>query len=197
MVCSKKDISTICVKTILTICTCSSFHIVINCVIKFQKILEITEDFISEFPRRNKIQQKESDQSDNVDNLDLADDSFEADIKEQKTNVEDSSDVDNTTSHNAVNVTDTWKKDGAVNIAKTSTKHSEPAVPSRITDNNDNPPSDLNITGTPQTERKHLMAQNKIARLMSYGSPSVLSPLSAPVPRSVSKRFKPPAFKKL
>lgn len=57
--------------------------------------------------------------------------------------------------------------------------------------------SDLPDVSTPVMERKRSIATAKMARLMSYGSPSVLSPLSITVPRSVTKGFKPPAFKKL
>lgn len=67
----------------------------------------------------------------------------------------------------------------------------------RRASNNDTELEGPEMTSTPVINRKRSQAQLKLAKLMTYGSPSVLSPLNTSVPKSVSRDFKPPAFKKL
>lgn len=67
----------------------------------------------------------------------------------------------------------------------------------RRASNNDHELEGPEMTSTPVVNRKRSLAQLKLAKLMTYGSPSVLSPLNTSVPKSVSRGFKPPAFKKL
>lgn len=51
------------------------------------------------------------------------------------------------------------------------------------------------MPSTPKDHRK-LLKEHKMASLMMYGSPSVLSPLNTPISRRASKGFKPPTFTK-
>ncbi|XP_060591856.1 uncharacterized protein LOC132746650 [Ruditapes philippinarum] len=149
-----------------------------------KEILKINEDFIVDFPRSKPAKhEKETGNLNDMDDIDLGNDSFEEDLKDQKTYHEVSADVDPTALHNSMKTTNSDKKE------------CEAEVKNKL-DNNE-PDSAVEITATPRNDRKHLIAQRKMARLASYGSPSVLSPLSATVPRSVTKGFKPPAFKKL
>ena len=47
---------------------------------------------------------------------------------------------------------------------------------------------------TPSSQQNRAIYQVKMARLLTYGSPSTLTPIKTPVTRTVSKGFKPPAF---
>ena len=47
---------------------------------------------------------------------------------------------------------------------------------------------------TPSSQQNRAIYQAKMARLLTYGSPSTLTPIKTPVTRTVSKGFKPPAF---
>ena len=49
---------------------------------------------------------------------------------------------------------------------------------------------------TPSSQQNRAVYQAKMARLLTYGSPSTLTPLKTPVSRIASKGFKPPAFVK-
>ena len=60
--------------------------------------------------------------------------------------------------------------------------------------------SQHNISGltpqTPSSQEGRGVYQAKMARLLSYGSPSPLTPVRTPVSRTVTKGFKPPSFVK-
>ena len=49
---------------------------------------------------------------------------------------------------------------------------------------------------TPNSQEGRAVYQAKMARLLSYGSPSPLTPIRTPVSRTVTKGFKPPSFVK-
>ncbi|XP_052277291.1 uncharacterized protein LOC127876253 isoform X3 [Dreissena polymorpha] len=63
-----------------------------------------------------------------------------------------------------------------------------------IIDENNDISLENSFIATPVAKRSQ--AKSKISKLMTYGSPGLLSPLSSTVSRSVSRKFKPPAFKK-
>ncbi|KAL4227986.1 Breast cancer 2 [Mactra antiquata] len=75
---------------------------------------------------------------------------------------------------------------------KTDSEHSDSQVQGSV-QSPDVPGTDI----TPTIQRRRSIAKSKMSRLLSYGCPSVLSPLNVTVPRSVNRGFKPPAFKKL
>ncbi|XP_053405054.1 uncharacterized protein LOC123565454 [Mercenaria mercenaria] len=152
-----------------------------------KKVLEINEDFKAEFPRRNVgTLQLNTGQSDleGLNEIYLENNSFESIHENHKAgckrvNIQ----TGEATSSNSDNIDNSDKE--------ASESNRTPVVDSKSVTH------ELDVTTTPVIERKRSIAQLKMSRLMSYGSPSVLSPLSAAVPRSVSKGFKPPAFKKL
>lgn len=52
-----------------------------------------------------------------------------------------------------------------------------------------------NLSPTTPTSSRKSFTQNKMAKLMMYDSPGVLSPLNTPMSSRVKKGFRPPAFK--
>ena len=52
------------------------------------------------------------------------------------------------------------------------------------------------VSITPSSQSRRTGAQSRIAKLSAYATPDSLSPLPVSTSRSVSKGFKPPAFRK-
>lgn len=151
----------------------------------FQKILGITNEFIKKFPRSNIGKESFRTCQTGSGSVSSVNDTEEG--KSMSANENQKIEIfpldDRTACKSSVDLVSERKGvSGKAEISQTDTRLSI---------------SDLPDVSTPVIERKRSIAQAKMARLMTYGSPSVLSPLSSTLPRSVTKSFKPPAFKKL